>query len=563
MKLPIFTGLVALQLAVALTASAQNFYVKISGDQGTRIADHASWQQGPIAQDHTLEAYNLKLAGTDNAVGLMRFLAPAGMHSWATHYRLNVAQEKVMARRILTPEHNRDLHVIGERYDASGSTVKSAVILEYDQFSGLLLSAYELPALPLRYQLLRVFDVITELGAPDSMRILCLVSDGRGQSIMELKYNKISHTYTAKNFKPYNLNPDRYLSAYYIRTYHYGAANLGEVSFYGLATYGSRDLAYCYTENKFETYDPQSSRRKGSVTGVQMNGSYGVGGTLNRIDMAFIDSDGNLCIQQKDGPIPPNWRRFYAVPGGKFEMGYGRDGHGTKQGGGMDYFMAAIHLSNDVNPEGHVTSLHYNALNGNLDWPNVYNFSGIGVLRGGGFPNTTNDPGYDYTFIADRFNLLNGFKFGTGNATTRMRCTETVNVNEFSAPLKEVQDTVRILNYRSLPAQPIDMVAVNDITVSIVPECNTEQRGTASSNNLLQDGSKMYMDATQLRLEASGKTITAMRVLAIDGRLIAEQRNLNSSRYEQYFNTPLTPGIYVISLEYTDHSRENRKISIH
>ncbi len=562
MRLTFITGLIALQLVAALTATAQNYYVKISGDQGTRIADHGSWQLGPVIEDHSLEAYNLRLAGNDNAVGLMRFSGFYGNYFWATHYRHKKTPNRIMARRILTPEYPTDLHVIGELYE--GSSIKSAVVLEYELGTGRLLSSYELPTLPGGYQLVRVFDVISDFDERDKIRILSLVSDGRTQTIMELIYSKAGNAYTIKHYKLLELNPDRYRSAYYVRAYHYGAANLGKTSFYGLATYGDRDLAYCYAEDKFEVYEPQSSRGRGGVTGVQMNGSYGPDGLRRRIDMAFVDDDGNLCIQQKDEQNNiPNWRRFYYVDDVRFEMGYGRDGHGVKQGGGMDYFMATAHFNSDVNTDGRVTGLHYNALNGDMEKFYLYNFSGVGVQKGGGFPNTVNDPGHNYTFIADRFNMVNGFKFGTGNAASDMSCTKPSPIKERRGVLNERKGQVRIETFDVYRAQPFEMVPVEDITVDIIRECNTEQRGTASSNNLLQDGSKMYMDATQLRLEASGKTITAMRVLAIDGRLIAEQRNLNSSRYEQYFNTPLTPGIYVISLEYTDHSRENRKISIH
>ncbi len=561
MRLTFITGLIALQLAAALTATAQNYYVKISGDQGTRIADHGSWQQGPLLHDQSLETYNLRLAGNDNAVGMMLFFGPGGTITWASHYRLNSATDRVTARRILTPEFPRDLHVIGEQYN--GSTVKSAVILRYDLASGHLLSARALPTLPSGYKLVRVFDVISELENQESMRILCLVSDGSAQTIMELIYNKPGNSYTIKNYKPLDLSPDRYRSAYYVRAYHYSAANLGKVSFYGLATYGDRDLAYCYAEDKFEVYEPQSARGKSGATGVQMNGSYGADGVRRRIDMAFVDLDGNLCLQQKDEQNTLNWRRFYYVADATFEMGFGRDGHGVKQGGGKDYFMAATHFSSDAGSEGHVTSLHYNALNGDLDKLNVFNFSGVGVQKGGGFPNTTDDPGYNYTFIADRFDMVNGFKFGTGNAASGVACTKPVTVKEQRGVLKESKGEVHVGTFGPYRAQAIDMVAVNDISVAAIPECNTEQRGIASGDNTLQGSSNLHLDANRMQLEAPGKTITAMRVLSVDGRLITEQRNLSSSRYEQHFNTPLTPGIYVVSLEYADHSRENRKISVH
>ncbi|PSK89529.1 hypothetical protein [Taibaiella chishuiensis] len=563
MKLPVIPGLIALQLAAALTASAQNYYIKLTGDHGTRVADHGAWEQGiPANFDESIEAYNVEVSGGGNGIGLMRFNGPAGTYSWAVHHRLNAAPEEVEARRILTPQYNNMLYVIGEKY---GIGPKSAVVLQYDASNGHLTAANHLPALPQGYSLIRVYDVISEPDFQNRMRILCRVSDGSAESIMELLYDASSNTYRVKNYKPDNIAPDRYASAYYVRAYHYGNFNLGDVSFYGLATYSNERVAYCYTENKYEMYQLQSLTGAKGIFGVQMNGSYGADGTHRRIDMAFIDRDGALCMQQKDELTTLNWRRFYQLPrGSKFEMGYGRDGHGTKQGGGMDYFMATTHFPGDANSDGHVTSLHYDAFNGNLNKPNVYNLSGIGVQKDGGFPNTTYDPHNRYTFIADRFNRLNGFKFGISNASYdgEIPCTKPVSFREFKNDLSEKLDDMHIEEYGPFDAESIEM-AEAEITVDIVEECNVEQRGAATNSNLLQGSSNLYMDATQLRLEATGKTISAMRVLSIDGRLIAEQHNLNSNRYEQHFNTPLVPGIYVISLEFADHSRENRKISVH
>ncbi|PSK89530.1 hypothetical protein [Taibaiella chishuiensis] len=563
MKLTVIPGLIALQLAAALTASAQNYYVKIGGDLGTRVADHASWEQGPINQDESLEAYNIQISGGYNAVGLMRFYSPTGSYSWATHHQSGL-RNLVMARRILTPTSGNTVYVAGEQLNASGR-VTGAVVLQYDLLNGQLIAAKELATFPLGYTLLRVFDVTAEPGFPDKMRILCLVQNNGIQTVTELLYDAGAGTYGIKKYKPANLAPERYTSAYYIKAYHYSALNLGDIAFYGMASFENESVGYCYAANKFEIYNLSSVKAALGVTGIQMNGSYGGNGLTGRIDMAFTDMDGGLCIQQKDDMNPANWTRSYQVPDVKLALGYGRNGHGTKEGGGMNYFMAATYLSDDVKATGYVTSLHYNTANGDLTKPYRYNMSGIGIQRDGGFPNTTYDPYTNYSFIADRFNQLNGFKLGVSNASTvgNIACTEQTALTELSNKLTERGDDMTVEEFGVYTATPITMKPINDIEVKIIEECNVEQRGTATNGNLLQGGSNLYMDATQLRLEATGKTISAIRVLSIDGRLIAEQHSLNSNRYEQYFNTPLVPGIYVISLVYADHSRENRKISVH
>lgn len=559
MRLNIIPGLIALQLAAAVSASAQNYYVKIGGDNGTRIADHASWEQGPSNFDESLEAYNLN--GGNNAVGLMRFYGPAGSVAWAAHHRLAATSEQVKAIRILPPAFNNGLYVVGEKI-AAGGGVKSAVVLQYDLSSGHLLSSNELPVLPAGYQFLHVYDVISEPEFNNRLRILCTVTKDSDQAIMELLYSAGSNTYKVQKYKPMNIPPEKYTSVNYVRAYHYGEFNLGEISFYGMAYFKNKPVAYCYAEHKYEMYQLWSAKETEGVAGVQMNGSYGVHGDHRRIDMAFIDMDGGLCMQQKDELNVLNWRRFYSIPKATFEMGWGRDGHGTKAGGGMDYFMAATHFSGDSDKGGHVTSLHYNAFNGDLRKPNVYNLSGVGVMKGGGFPNATYDPNNKYMFIADRFNQLNGFKFGISDATAEeVACTKPVAVKEERNTLKEKKDEMDVASYETYDAPELEMVVVSDISVDIIAECSTEQRATAKSS-LSSSESKLYVGAERMRIEASGKTIAALRLYTIDGRLITNAQQVNNSNYEQQFNTPLTPGLYIINIAYTDHSRETRKVSV-
>lgn len=564
MKLRFIPGLIALQMAAAFGANAQNYFIKIGGDKSTRVADHASWEKGPINFNETLESYNLGLPGGDNAVGMMRFYSPTGSLGFASHYRLNNSPEQVIARRILSPAFNNSLHVVGEKLGSSGD-IKSVAVLTYDLGTGAIIASYELPDLPNGYSFQRVHDVISEPDFQNRMRILCTVTKGDDQSIMELLYNANNNTYKIRQYKPVNLVPERYRSVYYVRAYHYSEFNLGDISFYGMADYKDNSVAFCYDNGKYEQYHLSSVGGKEGIEGVQMNGSYGANGNHRRIDMAFTDLEGALCMQQKDELSTLNWRRFYNLPEGcTFELGWGRNGHGNKQGGGMDYFLAAAHFPGDANKDGHIASLHYNALNGDLNKPNIYNQSGIGVHKDGGFPNTTYDPGTNYTFIADRFNQENGFKFATSNASNdEIKCTKPVPVKEFRNKLKELQDDINVETYETYNAHELEMVEVADISVDIVKECDEEQRGgKQGGKEMLTGSSELQMNATGIRVTATGKMITSLRLISIDGRLVAETQHINSSSYKQQFSATLVPGIYVVSIVYDDQSTENRKVSI-
>lgn len=553
----------ALQLA-AVTATAQNYYIKISGDKGTHVADHAGWENGPVALNETLETYNLDLPSGDKSVGLMRFYSPTGSMAFASHYRLNSAPEQVIAKKILMPVFNNELFVIGEKLASNGS-VKSAVALLYDKNTGVLLKSNELPFLPDGYAFRHVYDVIEEVDQPNIMRILCIVEKEGKESIMELIYNANTNLYKIKRYDPVNVAPDKYLSVYYVRAYHYSEFNLGKISFYGMGVFKGKTVGYCYLDGKYQRYHLYSAHAIEEVTGIQMNGSYGPDGSKLRIDMAFVDAEGDLCIQQKDNMGSANWRRFYRMPEAPLRMGWGRDGHGTKQGGGMSYFIGTAKINGGA-PDGQITGLNYDAANGNMAKAHVYNLSGIGVNKDGGFPNTTYDPGYDFTFIADRYKQENGFKIGVGDPAgdAEKFCAKPAELKEVRNTLKEEKDDVKVSNYELFEAKEIEMVAV-PIEVSVVEECKTEQRPSAQQqgiNGLFQDNAGLYMNTEHLTVKAEGKTMNTVRVFSIDGRMVSESQNVNSDHFEQQFSHALTPGIYLVRIGYTDHSTEVRKVSV-
>jgi hypothetical protein len=567
MKLQLISGLIALQLAAGITAQGQNYYVKITGDQYTRIADHAIWEQGPPNLDESLEAYNLSLPQGLNAIGTMRFHAATGSMTYAKHYRLNNASEQVVARKILLHGvDNSTFFVIGEK--VKSGVVISGAVLYYNRLTGNLDKSWELPALPSGYEFLHIYDAFMELGFNNQMRILCTIKKGSTQAVVELLFNIVSGQYKVRQYKPARRALNQYSSVYYLRTNHYGMTMMGGTpSFYGMGISDEKPVAFCYSNNRYEEYRLFSALGREEITGVQMNGSAGFSGNQHQIDMAFTDAEGDICIQQKHDMTTVNWRHFYHLTGGKLRLSMGRDGHGTKGGSGMHYFIATAEHQYINDPSGHITTLHYNAFNGAMSRPNVWNRSGIGINNGGGFPNCANDPGDNYTFIADRFNQKNGFKFGTGNAfdTTGMPCTEQYELKEANNTLKEFPDQMNVENHGSYNALPLNMLAVADIRVEVIEECSDQQRNAVQENTpslLKEANSTLVMNAGLLRIAAQGKTIASLRLLSVDGRLVAEARNINSSCFQQQFAQALVPGIYIVNISYTDHSTEVRKVGI-
>jgi hypothetical protein len=568
MRSNIITGLVALQLFAGLTAQAQNYYIKIQGDQNTRVADHISWEEGsiPVNLDESQEAYNLIMADGKKVVGTMLFQSAAGTMSYATHYLLNSATEQVVARKLLK-HYNSNYFVIGEKIK-EGAVVSTAV-LYYDRATGDLIKAWDLFTLPVGYKLLHVFDVTTELSTPDQMRILCTVSVGNDEGVMELLFDMNTGQYKVIHYKPATIALSKYNSVYYVDGHHYGHWWLGDkTSFYGMGiTRDEKSVAFCYSDNVFEQYNLTSARGVDEIAGVQMNGSFGPDGTRHQIDMAFLDSEGDICVQQKDNMTTLNWRKSYHFIGGKLRMSMGRDGHGTKGNNGLNYFVTVAHHNDFGDPEGRITTLHYDPLSGAMKRPNVWYMSGIGINKAGGFPNNIYDPPYNYTFIADRFNQEHGFKFGTGNTLDNsvMSCIKLYKLQEVRSTLRESRTELNTSTKGPFTARSLNMVKVNDIRVDVFRECLTEQRGLAQDNaqSQLTAAGTLMMDAEHLQVAHTGKTIASLRLLSIDGRLVADIPKVNSNNFRQEFTQRLVPGIYIVHISYSDHSTEARKVSIH
>lgn len=586
MRMKFISGLMALHLATAMTASAQTYNFSIGNDDSyVRIADHIGGEYlGNLYNESTLESYNL-LHNNKNFVGLLRFDGGAGGLFYARHYWLPSEEDHLRALKGYQID-SKSAYVVTEKVDVSG-TVKSAVLLRYNKDDGEIVSSVELATLPPGYSFIRVFDVMENFAEAKPKRILCTVKRDGVPVIVELLYDGSSQ-YVVREYKMEN-PPKEFKSVHYVRAYHYGSVSLGKPSFYGLADDGSSTTAFCYFENPnngtqiYERYALASAGGKKGISGVQMAGSYGPNGNHFRIEMAFTDMEGAICIQQKDELMTTNWERNYRFPEKeKFYLGWGRDGHGTKQGPGGEkkafgYFLGAW-VPNDDITKSQVATLLFDGNTGGIKRPRLYNFSGQGIFKDGSFPSTSYDHGeyvsgqyvQDYTFTADRFEKRNGFQYGTGNtldngAPEFFCAKEHSIIDTREKRLSTITEHVYVYDVEKYDVNEIQLEEYPDIKVEFVMECPPEKgAGQKSSLNKVieNNSSELSMDNQHIRIGATGQAITGVHIFSIDGRSIAETQGVNAANYEHQFAKPLVPGIYVIHIIYSDHSKEVRKVSI-
>jgi|GEM_PF-3260871 len=588
MKTRLISGLAALQLVAAATLNAQTYTISV-GDPSTavRVADHIGGEDLDIpAPGPTLEAYNFNYSGKD-LVGLMRFDGTSGIIAYASHYWLPGSSDHIRLLKGYVP-YTQGVYVVGERVAPDGS-VKSAVLIHYKLSDGSIISTVELEKLPPGYKFIHVYDVLEDFLPQSPKRILCVVDVEGTPRIVELLYQEATGSYTLREYKS-SKPPKSYLAVHYVRAYHYSRISIGLPAFYGLSTDGKVTSAFCFYEDPntfsqaFEHYQLSSPGGIKGISGVQMNGSYGPNGNHNRIEMAFTDMEGGLCLQQKDELVTTNWQRFYQLPDKEqFRLAWSRDGHGTKQGPGvpasMGYFLGA--WMPDEKPENSlVTALYFDGDNGDLAKPRVYNMSGAGVLeKNGAIPNTCYDPGdfvsglgyvNNFTFITDNPEKKHTFRYGTGNTFLNVNdelffCAKPIGVNKVKGKLVTEPEQLDISLTNQFEAGKIELEPYYGIEVKAFLDCPAEKdtplQGRTGGIQPDNGSIAVQMDARQIRIEGK-KTIASLRVLSIDGRVIAEAQNVQSATYDHYFGQQLARGMYVVQLVYTDHSSEARKVSI-
>lgn len=582
------SGLVALQLVTAMPIFAQTYTFDVGNPEtNVIVADHISGEQLSFSgHEETLEGYNLVYK--DNRLfGLTRFNPVTGGITYAKHYGLTGENYLRLLKGYLIYSH--PIFFVGEQRNADGAVI-DPVLLTYDVNKGDLVNAIEFPTLPEGYKYNRVFDVMENFTESNPQRILCTINKGDQQLIAEIIYDNASGTYYVYEYKTPKL-PKSYLAVHYVRSYHYGSVSLGAPSFYGLADYGTEVMAFCYFKDPsgvsptvFERYSFTSLKGVKNVKGVQMNGSYGNDGTHYRIDMAFTDNEGGICIQQKDELLTTNWERYYSFPEKEaFVLSWGRDGHGTKMGpwptdeaNSRGYFLGAWEPNSDAK-KSLLTALHFDGSNGDLSLPRVYDIPGIGVYKDGSFPSTSYDPGAywtdyinNYTFIADRLDTKAGFHYGTGNTLVntpeKFFCSTPREIYERDKRLKTIKDELKVNKYGPYEPKKIEYKEY-DVPVSVKLDCPAEKekisKKIGNAGKLIQsENSELAMDATHIVLNNNSKEMAAIRIFTIDGRVIADARDIHNVRYEQQFSTPLTAGIYVIHITYSDHTTEAKKVSV-
>lgn len=590
-KFNLFAGLFALQGLFAATASAQTHLFKIgNADTKVRVADHIGGEElGPIIKEHTLEAYNLNYGGKD-LIGLISFQSPSANIVFASHYWLPSSTDRVELlkgyERFIAGPNGAD--IIAQRV-TNKNDVKSAILLHYDE-TGKITQSAQMPHLPAGYNFIRVLDVIECIDVQGPMRILCLLEQNQNPAIAELLYWPYSSNYTVRIYKMPK-PPKSYISVHYVRAYHYGRSTIGNPSFYGLSEDGKTTSAFCYYEDLsgakiLERYELKSINGINGVSGVQMSGNYGPNGINRRIEMAFTDEEGGICIQQKDDLATTNWQRFYQLPDkGEFRLGWGRDGHATKQGAGVNpnigfdkgYFLGAAMPYKEPG-KAQVAALHYYGATGDLKQYRVYDIPGEGVFKDGGFPSTAYDVGgftapqyvHSYTFIADRQKEGNTFMRGTGNSMIdipeKFFCSTPYEVFEASNKrLNTIKEEVDAFVSGPFNVTQVDLEPYEGIEVSVTLECSRQKEQALEKGVLpqLSSNSELNMTAERIRVLATDKAIASVQILSIDGRTILQQQQPGTSRYEHTFTSLLVPGIYIVRITYTDHSTEAKKISIY
>ncbi|WP_118972188.1 T9SS type A sorting domain-containing protein [Taibaiella koreensis] len=593
-KLNLFAGLFALQGLVAVTAPAQTYLFKV-GDASAKlqVADHIGGEElGTIYEENTVETYNLDFNGK-HLIGAISFQSPANNIVYTSHHGLTNTSDYLRQLKGYEPfiSGQNGVNVLAERVNDKGD-VKAAVFLHYDE-NGKIIKPVQLPSLPPGYSFLRIFDMIEYIDLSQGpKRILCLLEYENTPFIAELLYVADSAFYRVRRYKMVH-PPKSYQSVHYVRAYHFNRSTIGNPSFYGLMNDGKVTSAFCYYEPVdsphlaiFERYDLSSVHGIKGVTGVQMSGDYGQNGVTHRIEMAFTDEEGGICIQQRDTLVTTQWQRFYQFPDKvEFRLASGRDGMATKRGPGLvpeidgyerGYFLGAEMPTGEPD-KARVAALHYDGNTGALKQSRVYDISGKSVFKDGGFPSTSYDPGriemgayiHNYTFIADEQEEANTFRRGTGNSmivsSAKFFCSEPHKILPASNKrLNITKETVYVDTPGLFDVKPIELDPY-EVAVTVTLEC-AKETGVAPEKGIADptpSSSALQMDAARMQVSAKGKNIAAIQILSIDGRTLVQEANLSTNRYEHAFSTLLVPGIYVVRISYTDHTTEAKKVSIY
>jgi hypothetical protein len=462
-----------LNLFLANKVLAQSYYVRISGDVSTRVADLAFAERNSTLYKDKIAAYNVVQSNGDEDMGLV--CLDAGQASLWSYQFHDLNGHILKVKRVFPTDNTSGIYILAERKDPVTSLI-TPIILELD-VSGLLINTYLLPALPFSMQYVEVFDFYFDYTG--TIRILCsaIHTASGNKYIVEAICNPGAlSTY----FTIYNLQDNFTVinGLFYIKRYHHGAEMMGSLSFYGMGTRLGRMVGFAFyravgsSTHQFQIYYFSGSRQ---ISGIVANGADANIFGDDVITFAISGESPEFCLLQKTGLSGTNWQRHYKPDlGDGIMVSTGRGTHGIKgtsgPNGDLDYFIGNV-VSNQ-NYTGPIV-LMFNHNNGDLYTSSEYLFSNQQPTLG--YPNFAeyND---SYFFISDRYLPVNGFKLSQGPFNIDpLQCTMHRAFTEVPDLIIEETPTI---NYDHTPLYsmaPIDLAQLV-VPVDILPECDMEHR---------------------------------------------------------------------------------------
>lgn len=175
-------------------ARAQNYYVQVTGDIQTQVADIA---QATQMHGTKMIAFNtIQVNGDED----MHLLAVTYSNVVVMSSQFHLQGYKLAAKKIL-PEGQ---FVLVEKTDITAPQNVRPVILELDPSSGATVTVQEMPVLPSPYSYLSVYDIVKDV-VTNELRILCTATDGINTHIFELHYNTSTYQCSFTRYTPRSL----------------------------------------------------------------------------------------------------------------------------------------------------------------------------------------------------------------------------------------------------------------------------------------------------------------------------------------------------------------------
>lgn len=450
---------------------AQNYYVQITGDRETRVADICGTS---TINKFQLIAYNVVQNNGDIGCGVIGVDASFSL-LFSKQYSLLGYGLRVI--KIMPVENPSNIYILASKISLITGKIVAPIVIVYDLNQNAMISSFELPQLPNGYSFEGVYD-IEENKFTNQLRVLCTGVTVNGNPDVDIFEGYVDPGFSVCRYKRYSpiveFTEIDFIS--FVRNYHESVEINGETSIYGMARQsglrkgfiiyrGINQLSY-----DFELYQLSQAQDLG---GFIVNGNSP--GTSSDFTFTMILTAGEsishpfFAIQQKASLITTNWQRFYqASDGGNFNVSRGRGGHGVK-GIKIDYFPGYTFNSN--NHPG-VTILRYDPTNGQIYDSPEYQFLSTDLKIG--YPNFCRYS--EYFFLADRYVPQNGFKIGVGDTNQDfVDCTNQIEFREMTGILFENLQNLSVDSYNWETVSGI-LVEEDPVQALLIPECDIEHR---------------------------------------------------------------------------------------